>query len=105
MSNPKKAQKKYQKQRIPKAIRQQVWLTYFGKKYSNKCYITWCKNEINVFNFQVGHNIPESKGGELKITNLRPICGSCNRSMSNNYSIDEWIATQHTPWHKRCSIM
>ena len=47
-------------------------------------------NTINVFNFQVGHNIPESKGGTLSLNNLKPICGRCNFSMGNNYTIDEW---------------
>ena len=75
---------------IPKALREQVWIKYFGKKYKHKCYIFWCKNDISVFDFQVGHNIPESKGGETVLENLRPICSRCNLSMSNTYTIDEW---------------
>ena len=75
---------------IPKALREQVWIKYFGKNYKHKCYIKWCKNDITVFDFQVGHNIPESKGGETVLENLRPICSRCNSSMSNNYTIDEW---------------
>ena len=78
------------KLKIPKALREQVWLCYFGKKYETKCYINWCCNNINVFDFHVGHNIPESKGGSTILENLRPICSRCNLSMSNNYSIDEW---------------
>jgi len=79
-----------QKANIPKALREQVWIKYIGKKYNSKCYIHWCTNVIDVFNFQVGHNIPESKGGELVIENLRPICSRCNLSMSNIYTIDDW---------------
>ena len=75
---------------IPKALREQVWLRYFNETYKHRCYIVWCKNEINVFDFQVGHNIPESKGGETVIENLRPICCRCNSSMSNTYTINEW---------------
>ena len=78
------------KVKIPCALREQVWLQYIGKKYASKCYIKWCCNEMDVFNYHVGHNIPESKGGEAVIENLRPICARCNLSMSNNYSIDEW---------------
>jgi 5-methylcytosine-specific restriction endonuclease McrA len=78
------------KAKIPVALREQVWLTYFGKKYQHKCYIRWCKNNIDVFNFQVGHNVPESKGGPTTLENLRPICIRCNQSMSNVYTIDEW---------------
>lgn len=78
------------KQKIPKALREQVWLHYVGKHYETKCLIVWCSNKINVYNFHVGHNIPESKGGTLEMKNLRPICSSCNLSMGDNYTIDEW---------------
>ena len=78
------------KETIPKRIRELVWTTFNGEVFENKCYVGWCKNPINVFNFQVGHDIPESKGGTLDITNLKPICSSCNLSMSNKYSITEW---------------
>jgi len=42
------------------------------------------------FHFEVGHNIPRSKGGLNDIDNLRPICGNCNRSMSDSYTIEEF---------------
>jgi len=75
---------------IPKALREQVWVRFIGKRYQSKCYIIWCKNKITVFDFHVGHNIPESRGGETIIENLRPICSRCNLSMNKNYTIDEW---------------
>jgi len=78
------------KKTIPAALRQQVWLKVNGENFNAKCYISWCKNIITPFKYEVGHNIPESKGGNLDIDNLFPICGSCNRSMSNNYTIDEF---------------
>ena len=52
--------------------------------------LCWCQNRINVFDFQVGHDKPESKGGTLDIDNLKPLCSRCNHSMSNNYTIKEW---------------
>ena len=76
--------------KIPMALREQVWVRFNGKVFQNKCYVRWCINKIDVFNFQVGHNIPESKGGATVLENLRPICSRCNQSMSNNYTIDEW---------------
>ena len=87
----KKGKIKKHKKTIPKALRQQVWLNYFGKKFERSCYIGWCKNKISVFNFHVGHDIPESEGGTLDVTNLKPICARCNLSMSDNYTIKEWI--------------
>jgi len=82
--------KPYRKVTIPKAIREQVWLQTFGKVYENKCYISWCENIITIFDFHVGHDQPESKGGTLDVNNLKPICARCNLSMSNNYTIVEW---------------
>ena len=77
------------KQNIPKAVREQCWLTTVGKKYESKCYVRWCKNTMTVFDFHVGHDTPESKGGRLDIENLKPICARCNLSMSDNYTIQE----------------
>ena len=79
------------KKNIPKAIREQCWLNTFGEKYKHKCYIRWCNNNITVFDFHVGHDKPESKGGTLELSNLKPICARCNLSMSDKYTIKEWI--------------
>ena len=80
----------YHKATIPKAVREQVWLKTCGKVYEHKCYVKWCNNVMTVFDFQVGHDQPESKGGTLDIDNLEAICSRCNLSMSNNYTIQEW---------------
>ncbi len=90
------------KKTIPKAIREQCWITVFGKVFEHSCYIPWCKNNINVFDFHVGHDKPESKGGTLDIYNLKPICARCNLSMSDNYTIQEWIKLSNP--NKKCSI-
>ncbi len=78
------------KKAIPKALKEQVWIQNFGKVFQHKCYIKWCSNKINVFDFHVGHNIPESKGGTLCLENLKPICARCNHSMGSQYTITEW---------------
>lgn len=96
--------KNYKKKQIPKAIREQVWIKYIGKVYQNKCTISWCTNTIDVFNFQAGHNIPESKGGDISLNNLRPICGRCNLSMGNEYTIDEWDKLNNNS-NNYCQIM
>lgn len=81
---------KKKKKTIPKKIREQLWLNYNGEIFKSKCLINWCSNTIDVFNFHVGHDIPESQGGSLDLENLVPICDRCNLSMSDNYTIKEW---------------
>jgi 5-methylcytosine-specific restriction endonuclease McrA len=78
-----------------------------GPKYETKCNVHWCTNRINVFDFHVGHNIPESKGGTLDIKNLQPICSRCNLSMGNSYTFDEWaLLSPKRTWKKFfCCVM
>lgn len=78
------------KDKIPKALREQIWIHHFGKKFEVKCPIKWCNNMIDVYNHHMGHNIPEAHGGKTDFNNLLPICSRCNNSMSDNYTIDEW---------------
>lgn len=75
---------------IPSHIRHQSWVHRYGQVFSHKCWISWCDNEINVWNFHCGHDVPDSKGGTIDLDNLYPICAQCNLSMSNNYTIQEW---------------
>lgn len=83
----------FMKKKIPGALREQVWLLYCGDiHFKHKCLVTWCENTITPFTFEIGHNIPESKGGRTDINNLRPICAKCNRSMGDDYTIDEFSA-------------
>jgi hypothetical protein len=87
---PEIPDKQYKKDNIPKRIKELVWITYNGELFSKKCFVSWCNNITNVFNFHTGHDIPNSKGGTLDIENLKPICSSCNLSMGNKYTITEW---------------
>ena len=89
---PTKSIAPYKKKKIPAALREAVWIKTMGKVFEGKCPIPWCYNTITVFDFQAGHNIPESKGGETKLPNLIAICSRCNTSMGNTYTIDEWSA-------------
>ena len=87
----------YRKKKITGALREAVWLKTMGRTFEGKCPVTWCSNTITVFDFQSGHNIPESKGGETKLPNLIAICSRCNFSMGNTYTIDEWNALHASP--------
>jgi 5-methylcytosine-specific restriction endonuclease McrA len=81
---------KESKATIPKALREQVWLTHMGRRYEGKCIVHWCKNNMTVHDFHVGHDIPESKGGATALSNLLPICSRCNLSMGSQYTVQEW---------------
>lgn len=80
---------KTKKQTIPKVLKIEIWDTHIGNdKRIGNCYC--CKKEIDCMHFECGHIIPESKGGDLSITNLRPVCSLCNKSIGNK-NMDEFI--------------
>ncbi len=82
--------KKKRKDTISKALREQVWIKHAGCVFECKCPTDWCQNRITVFDFESGHDIPESKGGITSVENLFPICARCNKGMGNRYTFREW---------------
>jgi hypothetical protein len=40
-----------------------------------------CKERVDPFNFEIGHNIAFSKGGKLTVQNAILLCSLCNKSM------------------------
>ena len=106
---------KGRKEKIPLALREQVWIHRMGRVFEGKCPVTWCQNTITVFDFESGHNLPESKGGETNVTNLIPLCSRCNKGMGNRFTIEEWCLkfqssaaetpTKHIESHIQRSIL
>ena len=86
---------------IPRALREQVWVTYAGRQFERKCLIPWCQNRMTVFDFHVAHDVPESAGGATNIGNLRPICSRCNLSMGATYTVQQWAALSPAPVERR----
>lgn len=70
-------QHRYRKKKIPKALREAVWLKAYGRVFDAKCSTTWCPNNITTHDFQAGHCVPESKGGPTTLENLVPLCSRC----------------------------
>lgn len=67
------------RQPLSKEIREKVWKRFHGENEVGKCFI--CPREIDSSNWECGHIIASSEGGEDNIGNLRPICSTCNRRM------------------------
>lgn len=66
--------------RIPKVLKNMVWDKYIGKsKGIGACYC--CSCDIDSKNFECGHVIAFKNKGPTNLTNLRPICSVCNKSM------------------------
>jgi 5-methylcytosine-specific restriction endonuclease McrA len=77
------------RKRINASLRENVWILYNGRKFDSKCAVSWCNTLITVFDFECGHNVAHATGGKTDISNLRPICPKCNKSMGT-MSIDEF---------------
>lgn len=99
----------YRKKKIPKAVREAVWVKHVGRHFEYKCLTHWCPNTMTVFDFQTSHNIPESKGGATELENLYPLCGRCNQSMGSQYTYTDWYnlfkpksPSMQPPFWKRC---
>ncbi len=65
--------------KTPISVKDNLWLTYWGKSYVGKCWV--CAQEITVMGndkFEVGHIQSKSNNGTDNIENLVPICKKCN---------------------------
>ena len=88
--NTSPIKEKYKKKPIPPPLKRNVWHKYIGEDIGKaKCLC--CKlADITQMSFHCGHIIAESKGGELSVNNLKPICQSCNSSMGTQ-NMNEYI--------------
>lgn len=92
---------KRERKGIPKHVKESVWGKYIGMdKAEGKCYV--CDKTIHITDFEVGHNRAISKGGSDYLSNLRPICRSCNLSMGT-MSIESYKKKFYTKPKKKVS--
>lgn len=78
--NPEKSRAKNQRRRALKqnaegGFTDQEWIDLCNY-YGNKCIVPGCENT----NLEADHIVPLTKGGTNWITNIQPLCISCNRS-------------------------
>lgn len=75
---------------IPKKIRGMVWKAYHGESMTGSC---WCctKRLEALDDWHAGHIVSHANGGKDGVSNLRPVCISCNLSMGTE-NMDEFKA-------------
>jgi hypothetical protein len=73
--------KKKKKKSISATIKRLVWNTNIGEDIGkSKCMC--CKStDITQMSFNCGHIVAEANGGNIIVSNLKPICQNCNSSM------------------------
>lgn len=83
---------KKKKKPIPATIKRLVWNTHIGEEIGkSKCLC--CKiTDITQLSFNCGHIVAESNGGDLIVSNLKPICQNCNSSMGSK-NMNEFMKT------------
>lgn len=85
--------KKKSRKTIPKAIKNQLWRRHFGNSMKGKC--VCCQNEIDALEgWEAGHVEAVANGGSDHIDNLKPVCSTCNKSMST-MNLNEYIDRYH----------
>ncbi len=66
---------------IPKSLRKKLWRNHFGDQWKAQCFV--CSDIISKEDFHAGHVVSVKQGGTDNISNLRPICKTCNGSMGS----------------------
>ena len=71
------------KPKLPPTVRNYVWNMHIGiAPGQGLCFC--CKLEpITCGNFECGHIVSRSEGGDDRVQNLRPICGLCKKSVGS----------------------
>ncbi|MDD3175951.1 MAG: HNH endonuclease signature motif containing protein [Candidatus Nanoarchaeia archaeon] len=64
---------------IPRAVKEDLWIKHFGKKYFGNCLV--CGTTMETNKFEAGHIKSVANGGSDNMSNLKPICMKCNRAM------------------------
>ena len=69
------------RKKTPKHIKTLVWNQHIGPDIATIECVSCRKEKITNRNFHCGHIVAESRGGDMTIKNLRPICAACNGAM------------------------
>ena len=83
----------YNRKSVPKRLKQLIWNKYIGEE-NGVGVCQCCKvSEISQMDFHCGHIIASSRGGEMTLDNLIPLCAQCNLSMGSQdyYSFSKYF--------------
>lgn len=72
-------------------FRNQIWDYYIGQSTIIGWCFAGCDTPVIFTTFKYGFLIPETKGGEETIENIRPICEHCKNKIGCNYGLEEWM--------------
>lgn len=71
------------KKKIPKILKDTVWDEYIGRANGiGNCFVY--NVVIDSKHFECGHVIAEKNGGEMILSNMRPVCEKCNKYMGTS---------------------
>ncbi len=67
------------KSSVPQRVRLAVWRNYCGATFKGRCFC--CHRVIDFEDWHCGHVVAFKNGGKPTLSNLRPVCKSCNLEM------------------------
>ena len=89
---PVKEKAKEPKKKISATLKRLVWNTHVGEEIGKKKCLCCKSTDITQMSFHCGHVTAEVNGGELIVSNLKPICQNCNSSMGTK-NMNEFMAS------------
>src|SRR5207248_595719 len=74
--------------KLPAALRNATWNEYVGPQMGQAmCFCCGCEPILRS-NYECGHVVARAKGGPDILSNLRPVCSTCNTSMGTRNMIE-----------------
>lgn len=71
---------------LPAKIRLECWEMENGKSLEGKCWC--CSAPLGFQEFEAGHLVAVAKGGKNTLSNLKPVCKTCNNNCRTKNMID-----------------
>lgn len=79
---------KQKSKKLPAALRNAVWNTYIGAETGKSICFCCGVESISRGVYECGHVQSKASGGSDMLSNLRPVCGLCNKSMGTRNMVE-----------------